>query len=148
MITGPQIKKLHALKNALGLTEDVYRDALAARGLSSCKDLSQQQARELINAWEQLALQAGVWEKFDGHKKFKGPRPEKGATPAQLRMVEAMWASISRQTTTEAKRDSLEKFIKRITKRDRLEWCTHQDVVKLTNAMKAMGAKQPGSANG
>ncbi len=138
MITAAQIKKLHTLKKALAIQDEDYRAALGRFGVTSSKELTSDQAAHLLDAWEVLALQAGVWQlrpKSGNQKTAKG-----AASQAQLTMVRSLWSQVSRLRDSQARAAGLEAFVKRITKRDQLAWCTHRDIEKLVRALKAMGA--------
>ena len=50
MSTTYQIKKIHTLKNILGLEDDLYRDMLASFGVCSSKELTQAEAQVLIKS--------------------------------------------------------------------------------------------------
>lgn len=92
-INAGQIKKIHALKNALKLTEEEYRSTLAVNfNVASSKLLTAEQADSLITALEADAIRQDVWTKFEGKKRFEnlGDRPGM-ASPAQLRKIEALW---------------------------------------------------------
>ena len=142
-ITGAQIRKLHSLKSALGLQEDEYRAALQRFDVVSCKDLSGRQAGILLDEWESRAAETGVWKlRAVTSLRHAGKRPEKGASGRQLRMVEAMWAQVSRAESFDEQRSGLQKFVKRIVKRDKLEWCTHKDIGALVKTLQAMGARR------
>ena len=61
-ITNAQIKKIHALKNALKLEDDLYREMLLPFNAASSKDLTDYLAEIFIYQLESMALKMGVWE--------------------------------------------------------------------------------------
>ena len=48
MITTSQIRIIHTLKSQLGLDDEIYRDILHSFDASSCKQLSEAEARIVI----------------------------------------------------------------------------------------------------
>ena len=77
MATPGQIKKIHALKGALKLDDDTYRQILGGSGVKSSKDraFTILIADELIDDLERKAIAAGVWEKRKpAQKAFPSPK--------------------------------------------------------------------------
>jgi hypothetical protein len=144
-ITPMQIKKIHALKNRLGWTDEQYREYLMTEGdgfALSCKDLSEDEAEKLIRKMELAAAAKGVWKRFGsgGVKKYDelGERPGM-ASPKQLRMIEAMWAEASKyKRNTEARERALRYFLHRIAGVDRLEFLEQGQVQKIIKAIFKM----------
>ena len=60
-ITADQIKRIHVLKGSLGMTEPDYRARLKRLGVSSSKELTQDQAAALIST---LSADGGKYEPF------------------------------------------------------------------------------------
>ena len=52
MITPSQIRKIHTLKNQLGLDDDQYRELLHSFDVSSCKQLGEDEASIVIQNLE------------------------------------------------------------------------------------------------
>ena len=121
MSTVYQIKKIHTLKNILGLEDDLYRDMLASFGVCSSKDLTQTEAQVLIEILQDKinVLQKNNYKKYD---EFKG-RDDNMATPSQLRKLEVVWADIS---SAEDKSTTLRQFIKKQFHVDDLRFLTKQ----------------------
>ena len=87
-----QIKKIHTLKTILGLDDDLYRDMLMSFGVLSSKNLTQGEAKVLIEILEDKVNELKIMPK----KKFDElDNRENMATPLQLRKLEALWADIS-----------------------------------------------------
>ncbi|WP_428562340.1 MAG: regulatory protein GemA [Solidesulfovibrio sp. DCME] len=138
--TPGQIKKLHALRRALGLDEPTYRAVLERYGAASSLNLSPRALARCIEQLEQDAVAAGVWQARGG---APAPRKRPGAaSDAQLRLVAALWKQVSRQETEAARKAALEKFTVRITGKPKLAWCGQRDVEKLIAALEGMGAKR------
>ena len=76
-ITPGQVKKLHALKRALGFDDGTYRAVLEERfGVSSSKDLSARAMAACLDYLEARAVEAGVWQAQGG---TSAPRRRPGA---------------------------------------------------------------------
>lgn len=144
MATAEQIKKIHTLKGALGLDDGTYRDMLADKyGASSSKGLNVLQAADLIDDLTEKAVSAGVWTVRRGRAKYddlKG-RDKLAATPAQLRMIEAMWRDVSRMTTDEDRAKALRSFVHRIVGVNDLRFLLKADVQRLVKSLENMGAR-------
>jgi hypothetical protein len=123
-ITKEQIKIIHIAKNQLKISDDNYKDILSSFNVSSSKDLSYQNANEVIEAFKKLG--------FSQHPKRKMKYDELGyrkgyATPKQLRMIEAMW--LSSENVQKKDSESLRRFIKRIAnidKKNGLKWIKYR----------------------
>lgn len=157
-ISGGQIKKLHALANAMGWDKEQYRDNLHAqtRQESSLK-LTFNQAAALMDDWESKAVGAGVW-KQKLHSPFKpygrkehAPygRPLKYtdmdsrpgfASGAQCRLIDAMWSQVTRAEGDEDTEKALNSFCHRITGVAGLRMVKTWQVEKIVKALEAMGA--------
>lgn len=135
-----QIQKIHIAKTQLHLSEDVYREMLFENfGVSSAKDLSYEQADQLLEklkqaGWKPVAAKKGK-ENSWGKKNYENlrGRDEEYAAPQTLRMIEAKYKEI---TGLEPEK-GLAKFVKRITKIDRLEWLRQSDCSKVLKALSA-----------
>lgn len=153
-ITPKQIKKIHALKNRLGWSDEQYREYLMSEGdgfAMSCKDLSETEADRLIKKMELAAAAKGVWkignrqEAIGDRKKYDdlGERPGM-ATPKQIRKIEAMWADVSYYRNQEARERALRYFLKHIAGVDRLEFLEARQVSKVLKAIEKMKERQYG----
>lgn len=144
MITSGQITKIHALKNAIGLDDAAYKDMLDERfGVTSSKKLTAKQAAFIIGDWEKKATDAGSWKPHPGRKRFqefKG-RSQHLATPRQMRMVRAMWDQVAR-APKDQRDTALDKLLRRVVKRDSINFLRKTDVAAVVEALEAMGAKK------
>lgn len=135
-----QIKKLHALKGALGLDAATYQAVLEGYGVSTSKDMTAGQMARCLDYLEAQAVEAGVWQT---RGRAAAPKRRPGAaTDAQLRLVAVLWRQVSRQTSEARRTAALDAFVRRITGKPRLAWCGHGDIQALVNALEAMGAKR------
>jgi hypothetical protein len=164
-ITPKQIKKIHALKNRLGWSDEQYREYLMSEGdgfAMSCKDLSETEADRLIKKMELAAAAKGVWKIRGGDSpdsttpngvrksgtvplKYDelGERPGM-ATPKQIRKIEAMWRDVSYYRNQEARERALRYFLKHIAGVDRLEFLEARQVSKVLKAIEKMKERQYG----
>ena len=93
MVTISQIRKIHTLKSAIGLDDDLYRDMLMSFGVQSSKDLTYAEAIIFLEILEEKAVALNRWKKLP--KKYSDlNRSDNMATDAQLRMIEGMWREI------------------------------------------------------
>ena len=119
-IINKQVKMIHTLCNKLGIStkkgdRDEYESMLAqyeteeGEQATSCKDLTFQQANDLIWELEEIAVEMGVWEKRDKNKHFK--RPPELASIAQMNKIRAIWYQVSYMDTLQEKRKALDNFL-------------------------------------
>ncbi len=135
-ITPAQIKRIHTVKGALGLTDAQYRGALEFYHVYSCKQLTEAQADQFISELENVAVSQGKWSR--SWRKYQHLDGRKGmATARQLRMIEAMWADVSRAATIADRAAALNKFLSRfeIKTMEDIRW---YDVRRLVAALRAM----------
>jgi hypothetical protein len=111
-----QIRKIHALKKALCMTDERYREMIYANFCPalSCKDLNYLQAEFLINNLTAIATEKGVWEQFPGKSAYEDLRIRDGmATPGQLRKIEAIWKDVSKNTNFGTRRIALRVWLEK-----------------------------------
>jgi hypothetical protein len=140
-ITRGQIIKIHALKTALAIDEDLYRGILQDNfKVGSSKDLCMAEAEELIDALEGKAVELGVWERRAAQGKRYEDLAARGgmATPAQLRKIEAQWHEVSRSEEAEKRAIALRHFVARIAKVSDLRFLDSEGATKILNALKVM----------
>lgn len=93
MIEKWQIARVHMLKKEAGLSDGDYRALLGGWDVESSKDLDFGEANEVIRALERMVPGQG---RGSGGMKYDDLRGRRGmASPAQLRMLEAMWKDVS-----------------------------------------------------
>lgn len=139
MVTKEQIKIIHTLKNAIGICEEDYRFILSKWGVKSCKNLSFETAKEFIDKLEQGAIKIGVWDTSRKKKCFDklGHRPGM-ASPAQLRMIQALWKDVSRATDNVSREKALNTFFERKFVISRVEWLTSEIAGKVIKTLMTM----------
>ncbi len=128
-----QIKAIHTVKGSIGMTDDAYRDMLwDSFRVKTSKALDAVQAARLLIHLNRLAGRTG--RRFE----HLGERGRDMASPKQLRMIEAMWAGVSRAEGASARASALNKFIARITGVTDIRFLPKYDVRKVIRALKSM----------
>lgn len=140
-IAPSQIKAIHAVINKLGLDDDAYRELLKGRyNAKSCKDLSWRQAEELLESLNGKPSPSAPsrrtkvlkYTDMDGRPGF--------ASGAQLRLIDAMFAQITRAEGEEAIEKALNSFCNRILHVAGLRMVKGWQVEKIVKALEGMGA--------
>ena len=151
-INAAQIKKIHALKGALAMDDDTYRAVLAGQfNATSSKNLTGEQAHDLLSDLEHKAVAAGKWEKRDRYPASSSKNKEmrtryndletrRGnmASPAQLRKIEAQWAEVTRAQTPEESKRALRHFLERVVKVSDLRFLDAAGAGKVINGLTEM----------
>jgi hypothetical protein len=154
-----QVKRIHTLAHLLRIPDDDYRAMIASFGTfpvnvrPSSKKLTFQKANELIRRLSEMATAAGVHRSVEapGRAPLSSCRPKKYddlgkrpgmASPAQLRMLEAMWADVSFAPDPRSRHYAYEKFITRITGVSKPEWLEPLHVRKIKTAIESMKRSQ------
>jgi len=116
-----EIAKIHVLKARLGLDDDAYRAMLLEiGGAASSKDLSADGRAKVLDHLARLA----------GKNAHHPGRPRNLDQNAQLQKIEAYLAEARRPW------GYAHAMAKRICKRERLEFCTAEDLGKLIAALE------------
>lgn len=137
MATNSQIKKIHTLKNVLGIDDDLYRELLCEYGVSSSKDLAYKDAITFTENLENNAVAKGLWVKKP--KKYAGlNRDKEMATDSQIRMIEGLWRELSYLDNDKFAKKSLRKFLSRTHKVDDVMFMTKDKASKVINSIIAM----------
>jgi len=134
--------EIHVLKSKAGMDEDAYRAFLAGWGVSSSKELSPRQASEVVAALRRLAGQdhgrAGARRSWGNLRYDELGRRRGMATPRQLRMLEAMWMDVTRQTSRDAAIDAYHTWLLNRFGIGRPEWIEDNQVGKIKMALEKM----------
>jgi len=136
-ITNAQIKKIHALKKALNIDDDLYKELLLEFDALSSRDLSYQDAAIFISSLEEKAVDIGVWKTYALKYSDLEDR-ENMASPAQLRMIEAMWREICYFDNDDFAKSSLRKFLRGKFNVDDVMFLTKINANKVINAIKSI----------
>lgn len=134
MANPAQIKKIHALKGALKLDDELYRELLAAFKVKTSTKLSIPKADELIKDLEEKAVSAGVWEKRKPARKAKTTR--KLADGEQARLIRYLWLQLHEAGKVQnSSEEALAAYVKRMTGVAALQWL---DVNKASTVIEAL----------
>lgn len=90
MVTTFQIKKIHTLKNLIGMDDDLYREILKSFDVQTSKNLTFTEASIVIENLEERAIALNKWVK-QPKKYARLNRTNNMASDAQLRMIEGLW---------------------------------------------------------
>lgn len=101
---------------------------------ASSKELNYDQANLLLKQFEKLGFNSTAKKENQFESRFTDNRPAKFASKKQLGMLLGLWTEHSNAKTFE----SLNTFIKRITKVDNIEWLLKKDVNKMVEAIKRL----------
>lgn len=132
-ISKEQIKIIHVAKNQLKLSNENYYAMLQGLNAGSSKELSFEDANELIEEFKKLGFKLN--SSRINYSQFNG-RGKGYATPKQMRKIEAMW--MTHPAVKSRDKDSMNKFIKRIAGVDRLEWLRIERVDKVIKAIESL----------
>ncbi len=137
MATTFQIRKIHTLKNILGMDDDLYREMLMSFDVQSSKNLTFTEAGIFIEILEERAIASNKWVKHP--KKYENlNRDEEMATSAQLRMIEGLWRDLAYYNTDKYAKKSLRKFLKSKFKVDDIMFLTRAKACKVIQAITAI----------
>lgn len=137
MATTSQIRKIHTLKNTLGLDDDLYREMLMSFGVCSSKDLTYTESIIFIDILEDKAVERSLWVKKP--KKYEElNRDNKMATDAQLRMIEGLWREVCYFDNDKFAKTSLRKFLKSKHRVDDVMFLTRKKASKVIQSLLAM----------
>jgi len=142
-ITKQQIRIIHTLKSRLGMSDEQYRSMVQeVHGFSgTSKDLSFVEAARLITRLKRPAVERGLWQE-PGRKYDDLDRRPGMASPAQLRMIEAMWSGVSYHHNRAKQQSAIRKFVFRIAGKSDLRFLTSVDARKVVNAIKNMKGRR------
>ena len=138
--TPKQRQLIGYFRKLLKLNEDVYYDILSGYGVNSSKELNNLQAEDLLKRLKYQAASMGLYtEKTNYYNKYDNMAGRFGmGTPKQLRMIEAMWKSVSNQDTNELKERALNHFVLRLVGKSHIKFLTQSEISKVIKAIQAM----------
>lgn len=137
MATPSQKAIIHTLVGKLKISDEDYRTMLASYDVSSSKDLPFKQATELVKTLIRMAEGKNIYAPKTKRFQHLGNRNDM-AYPEQLRMIEAMWCDVSYMPTIEAKREALNKFLKKKWNIERIEWLPRSHVGRVVKTIQSM----------
>ncbi|MBE0598972.1 MAG: regulatory protein GemA [Desulfuromonadales bacterium] len=147
-VTKSQVKLIHAITGAMGLTEFHYRLRLRRSfGVFSSKELTRGEAATLINELKKEAFSLGVWhepgrkakvfDKLEGRPGF--------ATAAQLGCIDAIWQRVARAPAGR-KDTALRTFLQKVAGVSDLRFLTRaqaSNVICILERMKKPRREKP-----
>ncbi|MFC1524645.1 gp16 family protein [Thermodesulfobacteriota bacterium] len=130
MPTRSELAKIHIAKKELGLSDEEYRDILQHRFKKrSAKDLTHTQVQVLLGVFKL----AGWKPKFRSVRGRNVPQ----ATDPQSRKIRALWIRLHNiGEVRDPSELALNKFVKRMTKVDFLQWTTPAQKSMVIEALK------------
>lgn len=143
-ITKEQIKKIHTFKSIAKVEDHEYRELVikTSRGTTNTsKELTYSEAETLLTALKSVAVGKGLWKHPRASKRrFENlAEREDMASPAQLRMIEAMWHEVSIFRDDPVKcEDALRKFLENRFHISHINFVNQGMVGKIVRTLKAM----------
>ena len=136
-----QRQMIGILRKKLNLDDDTYRDILKQYGVNSSLQLDYADANAVIDTLKANAVRMGIYvQKENNYQKYENlkNRPHGMATPAQLRLINVLWKSVSTKETEEEKETALNYFVHNITGKSHMNFLEQGDVKKVVKAIKTM----------
>ena len=136
------VRRIKTLQGLSGISEENYRSLLWGYEVESCKELSIKDGHAVAKVLQDMV------DRIPEHQQFRQPYRElKGrsafmATGRQLRMLEAMWMDVTRQTN---RRDALSAYNTFLYKRFDIgspAWIERDHVGKIKFALEQMRAQR------
>ena len=134
-----QIKMIHTLKGALQLDDDTYRAILSGYKVTSSKELTAFTAGKLIEDLTAKATAAGVWDV--GARRAVPLRTL--ADDDQSKMIRGLWIELHQAgKVRDGSEKALAAFVKRMSRKDSLSWCSVADKTAIIEALKKWLARE------
>ncbi len=140
MATTFQIKKIHTLKNILGMDDDLYHEMLMSFDVQTSKNLTFTEATIFIEILEEKAIAINKWTK-QPKKYAELNRSDNMASDAQIRMIEGLWREICYFNNDKFAKKSLRKFLKSKFRVDDVMFLTRAKSCKVIQAITAIKKK-------
>ena len=126
--SGPTIKTLWAIAKSpeLGMTdEDLHALVYRETGKGSLRELTARELGTVARVLQNL--------KDGARRDTRSRRTDEGGNPATVRQRHLIWHNDYRR---------IQRFVKKVTGTDRLEWLTPQQCGQVIEALKAMAARE------
>jgi len=123
------IKLIHVAKRQLGLDDDTYREMLqSVTGKTSTASMTN---RELLAVCDALKK-----------KGFKVSRPRAMDNSEQAKKIRSLWLELADAGIVRNRSEvALLAYVRRITKTERMEWCTVKQLQAVIETLKAWGSR-------
>lgn len=136
-ITKFQIRKIHTLKNLLGIDDNTYRNMLRSFDVTTSKNLTYTEAKIILEILEDNAIKANLWIKRP--LKYDVPsRTSYMANGAQRRMIEGLWRELSYEDTDKFAKQSLRTFLRKKFNIEDTAFLTKEKGIKAIQAITRM----------
>lgn len=144
MATRTNLAKIHIAKKELNLSDDIYRDILAVQfNAGSSKDLTDLQCIKLLQHFEKL----GWSQKIAARGKALVPETrttaQRQGDDPQAKKIMALWGALHRSGKVKYNSDkALSGYVKRMTGKDSLKWCTSAEKRTIIEALNKWDARE------
>lgn len=130
--------QIHQAKSALGMPDDDYRLMLNTYfGVHSAADLDQAGLLALIQRFRDLG-----WQRGSTVSALKPPRQDGAAITAQANKIRALWLTLGAAGVVKSIKDSsLNKYVKRMTGIDQVDWLPAKKAIIVIEALKKWAAR-------
>lgn len=137
LASAKQLKLLRLLQRILHITNDEFNEAANPDGAG---DVEFRLAKLLIDKWKAEAISQGKWQERGTVLKYDnlGQRKAHFATPIQLRKIDGLWSSVSRQETEEERDEAFKEFLQKHFKIMSVENIKRGDIGKLVKTLEKM----------
>jgi phage gp16-like protein len=130
-----QIKKIHALKGALQMDDETYRETLKGYGVKSSTKLSIAKADELLQDLEAKAIGMGNWV---SRKPAQAAKTKQAlADDPQSKKIRQLWLDLHDAGKVKNPAESaLVAYVKRMTSVAALQWLSVKQASTVIEALK------------
>jgi len=132
VVSRHQIRTIHTVKNQLKLDDDTYRAMLNNYGVNSSKDLTFEQAKDLLNKLISGATDMGLWNTVHPNASEEG-----FANPKQKAKIRALFDEVSKYPPQDRDK-ALDKFILSRIGISKFAWLTKEGAQKAIIILEAM----------
>lgn len=133
--TRAQLAKIHIAKKELGISDEIYRDILHVNfHVESSSKLNRFSAEKLLTLFKTKG-----WKPKASKKKGHSPKLK----DSQQRKVQALWITLAKAGVVRNGSDiALQKYVKRLTGLDNLQWCGDAECYQLIESLKSWAQRE------
>ena len=142
-LSAMMVRRIKTLQGLSGIGEDNYRALLWSYGVESCKDLSILDGHAVIKCLQSMVNRIPEKRQFRQAKPYweLTGRSTDMASVKQLRMLEAMWMGVTRQTTRSKALEAYQAWLETRFRIKSVEWIARDQVGKIKFALEQMRAQ-------